>query len=126
MRITSAGFVAKAAIEHARKVVDVLQANHAEDKVIIFDLTFLKLVESVAPKLPGVKAFILATDHQHMPEASSIPNLYCYEDLLKQQQQHLPFHWTAKDETAPCGACYTSGTTGRPKVLPPRHSPKAS
>ncbi len=97
-------------------MLDALQANHAEDQVIIFDLTFLKLVESVAPKLPGVKAFLLATDKQHMPHTSSIPNLYCYEELLKQQEQHLPFSWAVKDETAACGACYTSGTTGQPKV----------
>ncbi|KAK9838652.1 hypothetical protein WJX74_000674 [Apatococcus lobatus] len=90
-------------------------ADNAEDKVIIFDLTFLKLVESLASELKTVKAFILATDRQHMPRSSSIPNLYCYEELLEKQRPYLPFHWTVTDELSACGACYTSGTTGQPK-----------
>ncbi|KAK9853358.1 hypothetical protein WJX84_008299 [Apatococcus fuscideae] len=93
----------------------IFMADHAEDQVIIFDLTFLKLVESLAPKLSGVKAFILATDRQHMPQETSIPNLLCYEELLNRQRRNQPFHWAVRDETAACGMCYTSGTTGQPK-----------
>ena len=43
-------------------------AGHAEDKVLMFDLTFLKLIEAVKPKLTSVEAFIIMTDRQHMPK----------------------------------------------------------
>jgi fatty-acyl-CoA synthase len=33
-------------------------ANHAEDKVVFFDLTFAPLVEKLAPQLKSVKHFV--------------------------------------------------------------------
>ena len=42
--------------------------GHAEDKMLMFDLTFLKLIEAVKPKLTSVEAFIIMTDRQHMPK----------------------------------------------------------
>ena len=41
----------------------------------------------------------------------------CYEELLAACMPSLPgFKWTEVDEQAACGLCYTSGTTGAPKV----------
>ena len=41
----------------------------------------------------------------------------CYEDLLAAEESNLPgFKWAMLDENTACGLCYTSGTTGRPKV----------
>lgn len=42
-------------------------ANHAEDAFILFDLTFLEIMEALRPKLKTVKGFILLTDAAHMP-----------------------------------------------------------
>ena len=56
--------------------------NHAQDQLLFFDLTFLPLIETIAPRCPTVKAFVLMTDAAHMPAASGIANLLCYEDLL--------------------------------------------
>ena len=86
-------------------------ANHAEDQVLFFDLTFLKTVEAIAPKLTTVRHFIAMTDRAHMPE-SSLP-LLCYEDLLAAEDGN--YTWADLDERAPTGLCYTSGTTGNPK-----------
>ena len=86
-------------------------ANHAEDQVLFFDLTFLKTVEAIAPKLATVRHFIAMTDRAHMPE-SSLP-LLCYEDLLAAEDGN--YTWADLDERAPAGLCYTSGTTGNPK-----------
>lgn len=36
--------------------------------------------------------------------------------MLQAQVKHLPFRWHVKDEHLACGLCYTSGTTGNPKV----------
>jgi len=86
-------------------------ANHAEDRVLFFDLTFLKLVEEVAPRLTTVEHFVVMTDRAHMPHSSL--NLLCYEDLVAQQDGD--YAWANVDENAPAGLCYTSGTTGNPK-----------
>ena len=45
-------------------------ANHAEDQVLCFDLTFLPLVEAVASRLKTVKHFVLMTDRAHMPTSA--------------------------------------------------------
>ncbi|RZI95413.1 MAG: long-chain-fatty-acid--CoA ligase [Variovorax sp.] len=86
--------------------------NHAEDKVLFFDLTFAPLVEKLAPRLRTVTAFIAMTDRAHMP-AIDVPNLWCHEDLLAAQSAE--FTWPEFDERAASSLCYTSGTTGNPK-----------
>jgi acyl-CoA synthetase (AMP-forming)/AMP-acid ligase II len=80
--------------------------------VLFFDLTFLKLVEEVAPRLTTIKHYVLMTDRAHMPANSSL-KLLCYEDLVAEQDGD--FEWAQLDENAPAGLCYTSGTTGNPK-----------
>jgi acyl-CoA synthetase (AMP-forming)/AMP-acid ligase II len=87
--------------------------NHAEDKVLFFDLTFLPLVEGIAPHLTSCKAFVLMTDAAHMPAASRVPGLLCYEDLLAGAAETLA--WPSFDENTASSLCYTSGTTGNPK-----------
>ena len=88
-------------------------ANHAEDRVLFFDLTFLPLVENLAPRLGTVKHYVLMTDRAHMPQKTSIPNLQCYEELLAREPAE--FDWPSFDERTACCLCYTSGTTGNPK-----------
>lgn len=62
--------------------------NHADDQYVFFDLTFVPLVEGLAPHCPNVKGWVAMTDRAHMP-ASSVPML-CYEDLLAAQRRvHL-------------------------------------
>src|SRR5215831_6258306 len=88
-------------------------ADHAEDQVLFFDLTFLPLVEAIAPRVKTIKAFVAMTDRAHMPPSSSITNLLCYEDLV---DGHSPeFQWPVFDENSASSLCYTSGTTGNPK-----------
>ena len=50
-----------------------------------------------------------------MPQ-TSLRNALCYETLLAAEARHLPFQWAVTDEEAAAGLCYTSGTTGNPKV----------
>ena len=88
-------------------------ANHAEDKFLFFDSTFLPLVEKVAPHLKSVKGYILMTDREHMPAQTTLPNLICYEDWINAQTSELT--WPAFDERTASSLCYTSGTTGNPK-----------
>jgi len=88
-------------------------ADHAEDQVLFFDLTFLPLVEAVASRVKTVKAFVLMTDRAHLPATSKIPNLLCYEDLIRDASPQ--FAWPTFDENTAASLCYTSGTTGNPK-----------
>jgi fatty-acyl-CoA synthase len=88
-------------------------ANHAEDVALFFDLTFLPLVEKVAPTLKSIKTYGVLTDRAHMPASSTLPGLLCYEGLLAEMPS--AYTWPEFDETAACALCYTSGTTGEPK-----------
>src|SRR6059058_1463450 len=88
-------------------------ADHAEDKVVFFDLSFLPLIEAVAHRVDTVKAFVAMTDRSRMPTSTSIPNLLCYEDLVDAQDD--AFEWPTFDENTASSLCYTSGTTGNPK-----------
>jgi 3-(methylthio)propionyl---CoA ligase len=88
-------------------------SNHAENAALFFDLTFVPLIEKLAPQLATVKHFVLMTDRAHMPAKSAIPDLLCYEELLAAQDDR--FEWPQFDERTACGLCYTSGTTGNPK-----------
>ena len=87
--------------------------HHAEDRLIFFDLTFLPLVEKLAPHCPGVTTWIAMTDRAHLPKSSTLPNLLCYEELLAAESDD--FDWPEFDENTAAGLCYTSGTTGHPK-----------
>src|SRR5262245_44858924 len=87
-------------------------ANHAEDKVVFFDVNLAPLVEKLAPELKSVKAFIAMTSSSAMPKAN-IPTLLAYEDLIEGQDDKL--EWPQFDERSAACLCYTSGTTGNPK-----------
>ncbi|MEZ5592052.1 MAG: long-chain-fatty-acid--CoA ligase [Gammaproteobacteria bacterium] len=86
--------------------------NHAEDRYICVDLSFVPLLEQIAGRLPRVEGYIILTDRAHMP-VTSLPNVLCYEELLQDQPQQ--FDWPVFDERTACSLCYTSGTTGNPK-----------
>ncbi|MBA4208950.1 MAG: long-chain fatty acid--CoA ligase, partial [Parvibaculum sp.] len=86
--------------------------NHAEDKIIFLDLTFVPILEGIADKLPNVKAYVIMTDRAHMPQ-TKLPNALCFEEIVEAEDGN--FKWAEVDENAACGLCYTSGTTGNPK-----------
>ncbi len=88
-------------------------ANHAEDQLIFVDLNLLPIVEGVFEKLTTVKHVVVMTDRAHMPAASKIPNLLCYEELIADKPGTL--QWPEFDEKTASSLCYTSGTTGNPK-----------
>ena len=51
-------------------------ANHAEDKLLFFDLTFAPVVEKIAALCPKEKGWVAMTDRKHMT-ALKIDNLLC-------------------------------------------------
>lgn len=88
--------------------------EHAQDRVVFFDLTFLPLIQSVAPRVKSPKIFVAMTDRAHMPRDLDLATtLLCYEDLVDGHSD--AFDWPLLDENSASSLCYTSGTTGNPK-----------
>ena len=86
--------------------------DHAQDRMLFLDLTFVPLVERIAGRLPSIERYVVLTDAAHMPE-TTLKGAVAFEDWLAQAD--ADFAWAAVDENAAAGLCYTSGTTGGPK-----------
>src|SRR5258706_5294788 len=86
--------------------------NHAEDKVLFTDLTFLPVLLQYRDQMPTVQHVVVMTDEAHMNPAA-FPGALCFETLLTEQSADCV--WGAFDENTAAGLCYTSGTTGNPK-----------
>ncbi|MBV9539541.1 MAG: long-chain-fatty-acid--CoA ligase [Acidisphaera sp.] len=90
--------------------------NDAGDRVLFADLSFVKLLAGLAPRVANsVFAVVMMTDREHMPDLA-LPagmRLLCYEDLIEAADDE--FAWPALDERTAASLCYTSGTTGQPK-----------
>jgi fatty-acyl-CoA synthase len=86
--------------------------NHAQDRVLMTDITFIPLLEALAAKLPSVERYIVFTDRAHMP-ATSLREAVSYEEWIAEVDGDCA--WVDVDERSAAGLCYTSGTTGDPK-----------
>ena len=97
---------------HPDQVVYI--ADHAEDQVLFFDLTFLPLVAAVAGRTQTIRHFVAMCDRASLPAAAAaIPNLLVYEEIVSAQDDR--YEWPSFDENTASSLCYTSGTTGNPK-----------
>jgi 3-(methylthio)propionyl---CoA ligase len=97
---------------HPEQIVWI--ANHAEDQVLCFDLTFLPLVQAVHAKMPTIRRYVALCASDRLPQDSGIPNLVAYEDWIAAQS--TAYEWPSFDENSASSMCYTSGTTGNPKA----------
>src|SRR5262245_59931078 len=86
--------------------------NHAEDRMMFVDLTFVPLLEKIAKQIDVVETFVVLTDKAHMPQ-TSLRNAIAFEDLIADVDDD--FKWVKFDVNTAAGLCYTSGTTGNPK-----------
>jgi fatty-acyl-CoA synthase len=86
--------------------------NHAGDRVMMTDITFVPLLEKIADKLPTIERYVILTDAAHMPK-TILKNAIAYEDWISEVDGD--FAWRSFDENTAAGMCYTSGTTGHPK-----------
>jgi len=88
--------------------------NHAEDRALCFDMSFLPLVQAVWSKCPTVKHWIALCEADKLPADSGIPGLQSYEAWIAGQSDR--YAWPSFDENSASSMCYTSGTTGNPKA----------
>jgi fatty-acyl-CoA synthase len=86
--------------------------NHAEDRMVFFDLTFVGLVKTLMPKCPSVEKWVYLGEPADAKPVGA-DDFPAYEDLFT-GQPHV-YEWPQLDENTASGLCYTSGTTGNPK-----------
>ncbi len=86
--------------------------NHAEDKVLFIDKTFVPLVAAIRDKIPGV-AHIVLMDAVDQDVLAALPDVKSYDDLVSSGSAR--FEWPEFEENTASSLCYTSGTTGNPK-----------
>jgi fatty-acyl-CoA synthase len=89
-------------------------ANHAEDEVMCFDMTFLPIVQAVHAKCTTIQHWIALCDADKLPADTGIPNLKSYEAWIGGESDR--YTWPQLDENLASSMCYTSGTTGNPKA----------
>ena len=89
-------------------------ANHAEDQVLCFDLSFLPLVQAVHARCPTIKHYIALCEEAALPVDCGVPGLISYESWIATQSDQ--YTWPSFDENSASSMCYTSGTTGNPKA----------
>ena len=89
-------------------------ANHAEDQVLCFDMTFLPIVQAVHSRCTTIKHYVALCDADKLPADTGIPNLLSYEAWIGEQSDQ--YQWPTFDENSASSMCYTSGTTGNPKA----------
>jgi acyl-CoA synthetase (AMP-forming)/AMP-acid ligase II len=88
-------------------------ANHAEDQVLCFDMSFLPIVQAIHSKCSTIRYWVALCDADKLPADTGISNLMSYEAWLA--QHHDRYVWPSFDENSASSMCYTSGTTGNPK-----------
>lgn len=86
--------------------------NHAEDRVLFVDVTFVPLIEKLEAHLTTVEKIIVMVGKDHMPD-TSLKNAVAYEEFISAEDGN--YEWPVLDENTACALCYTSGTTGNPK-----------
>jgi acyl-CoA synthetase (AMP-forming)/AMP-acid ligase II len=79
-------------------------ANHAEDRVLLYDRVFTPLVEKMKSRWNTIEHYICFDPAE---------GEYGFRQWIDAEDGN--YRWVEGDERAPLGLCYTSGTTGNPK-----------
>jgi acyl-CoA synthetase (AMP-forming)/AMP-acid ligase II len=91
-------------------------ANHAEDRVIAFDMSFLPIIKAVWRQCTTVRHWIALCDADKLPADSGVDGLISYEAWIgRESDASSSYQWPVFDEKSAATLCYTSGTTGNPK-----------
>ena len=82
--------------------------NHAADRLLFVEASFIPLVERLLPQLPKDCRIILLGE-----APTTLPVVATYDALIAAESED--FAWPEFDERTAAALCYTSGTTGHPK-----------
>lgn len=86
--------------------------NHAEDKILFIDETFVPIAAGLKDKMPTLQAIVLMGPRNEAV-LEKLPDVLFYDELIETGDDH--FEWPDFDENTASSLCYTSGTTGNPK-----------
>ena len=86
--------------------------NHARDRIIFTDETFLPLLLERRGDMPTVEHIVVLADPDRVARLDA-PGALSAESLIETHGADCV--WGGFDEQTACGLCYTSGTTGNPK-----------
>ena len=87
--------------------------DHSHATLICVDESLLPLAEAIAPHVPNVRGWIVMAD-KPVPELSTTLRKWDHHEALLAAADST-FDWPMIDERSAYAACYTTGTTGRPK-----------
>jgi len=87
--------------------------NLANDTILMFEPSFLSVVEEASGRCVYVKTYVALCDEKDMPKTHRLPNLICYESRLKKSKDE--FVWPELGENDASALCFTSSTTVSPK-----------
>ncbi|KKM64324.1 hypothetical protein LCGC14_1502540 [marine sediment metagenome] len=87
--------------------------NHSGASMIIVDEDLIPIAESIMSTCKNVKGYIIITEKNLSEIDTKLGPLYSYEEILNKSSQH--YEWPYLDENSAYSACYTTGTTGKPK-----------
>jgi len=94
--------------EQMRYIID-----HAEDRLLFFDLTFADAVAETCKGRKSLLARVVLSDAAHRPARAELSDVLTYEELIAAHDED--YAWPEFDENTAASLCYTSGTTGNPK-----------
>lgn len=89
--------------------------DHSGARFIIVDETLLPIAHAVAPLCKNLEGFVIITlpGKKLADVDTNLEKTWSYEDLIAEASSEIK--WPVMDETSAYAACYTTGTTGRPK-----------
>ncbi len=87
--------------------------NHSGASFIIVDEDLIPIAESIMDSCKNVKGYIIITEKELNEIETKLKPCYSYEQLLSNASPY--YKWPYLDENSAYAACYTTGTTGKPK-----------
>ncbi|MFM0479845.1 long-chain fatty acid--CoA ligase [Paraburkholderia strydomiana] len=111
--VSGAGFVCHTINPRLFPDQIVYIVNHASDRLLFVDPSFVGLVAGVRQRLQSVERVIVMCSASAMPPEAIAEGFECYEEVIAAHKS--TFDWPRLDENDAAGLCYTSGTTGDPK-----------
>lgn len=87
--------------------------NDSQTSVVCVDESLLPIAEAVAPLAPQVRTWVVMSDRPLSEIGTTLEGAVHFEDLLAQSAE--TYDWPEIEESSAFAACYTTGTTGKPK-----------
>jgi len=87
--------------------------SHSGTTFIIVEEDLIPIAEKIALLSKNIKGYIIITDKNLDKIITNLNPIYSYENLVNKASKR--YEWPNLDENSAYAACYTTGTTGKPK-----------